>query len=546
MSSCMKALVDQGDQLFGKRGSLLSLWQEISENFYPSRADFTTVRSLGTELASNLMTSYPVLACRDMGNAFGAMLRPSQKEWFSLATSRPDKEDTEAKQWLEHAGKLQRRAMYDRASQFSRATKEADSDFAAFGQAVLSVELNKARSGLLYRCWHLRDCAWVEDEEGAVHTMHRKWKPDCRTLCSLFSNVHDQVRRKLEKEPYAEVNVRHVVMPTEQYASLPGGRPFKQPYVSVWIDTDHNHEMECVGSWTPVYVVPRWQTVSGSQYAYSPAVVAALPDARLIQSVALVLLEAGEKAVNPPVIAVKDAIRSDIAMYAGGVVWADAAYDERLGEVLRPMNVDKSGLAFGMDMIQDLRTQLADAFYLSKLNLPPVGAPGMTAYEVGQRVQEFIRNTLPLFEPMEMDYNGQLCDITFDTLMYASPELRRSIPRSLAGAEINFTFQSPLREAIEKIKVGQYLEGQQVLAQAIQLDPSMRHIVDGKKATRDVLEAVVPAGWLRSEAEVDEMAAADAAQQQTAQMLALMQGGADVAKTISEAAPTAGVGGQAI
>lgn len=546
MSSCMKALIDQGDQLFGKRSSLMSYWQEVAENFYAERADFTTVRTLGDEMAKNLMTSYPLLARRDMGNAFGAMLRPSQKEWFGLATARPDKEDTEAKQWLEWAGGVQRRAMYDRKSQLSRATKEGDHDFAAFGQAVLSCELNKARDGLLYRCWHLRDCAWTENAEGVVDTLHRKWKPTCAELCSLFPNVHEQVRGKMAKEPYAEINVRHIVMPSEMYAALPGGRMFRQPYVSCWIDVDHMHEMECVGSWTPIYIVPRWQTVSGSQYSYSPAVVAALPDARLIQSVALVLLEAGEKAVNPPVIAVKDALRSDIAMYAGGVVWADAAYDERLGEVLRPMNVDKSGLAFGMEMIQDLRTQLADAFYLSKLNLPPVGAPGMTAYEVGQRVQEFIRNTLPLFEPMEMDYNGQLCDITFNTLMYAMPEMRRSIPRSIAGAEVNFTFQSPLREAIEKIKVGQFMEGQQVLAQAINLDPSVQHLVDSKKATRDVLEAVMPAKWLRSEAEVDEMAAADAAQQQTEQLLAMMQGGADVAKTISEAAPTAGVGGQAI
>lgn len=537
MTPKIKALIDQGDQLFNKRGSLLSLWQEIAELFYVERADFTSQRYIGAEMATNLMTSYPIIARRDMGNAFGSMLRPSQKEWFKASTNREDKEDTEAKQWLEWATGMQRRAMYDRTSLFTRATKEGDHDFAAFGQCVISCELNTKRDGLLYRCWHLRDCAWMENEEGKVETLHRKWKPTCLELTKLFANVSQKVRDKLQKTPYDEVNVRHIIMPSEEYSQLEGGKKFRQPYVSIWIDTDNNHEMECVGSWTPIYVVPRWQTVSGSQYAHSPAVVAALPDGRLIQQMTRVLYESGEKAVNPPMIGVKEAMRSDLAIYAGGFTAIDAEYDERMGDVLRPLTIDKSGLNFGLDMIQDLRTQLSDAFYLSKLNLPPVGAPGMTAYEVGQRVQEFIRNTLPLFEPMEMDYNGQLCDLTFTTLLYSVPEMRNSIPKSIAGADIHFTFQSPLHDAIEKTKVGQLLEAQQVLASAIQMDPSVQYIMDGKKATRDVLTAVMPAAWLRTEIEVEEMDAADKAKQQTAELLSMMQGGADVAKTLGEAAP---------
>lgn len=535
---CEKHLVDLGNQLFDKRMSLMSYWQDISEHFFPERANFSVERSLGDEMMQGLMTSAPVLARRDLGNSFGAMLRPSQKEWFGLTSGRPDKEDTDAKQWMEWSAKLQKRAMYDRKAQFGRATKEGDHDFAAFGQCVISTELNRSRDGLLYRCWHLRDVAWMEDANGAVTTIFRKWKPTCAMLCEFFpGKVHPDVLTKLQKTPYDECNVMHIVMPAERYASLPGGKQFKQPYVSCWIDTDKMHVMECVGSWTPIYTIPRWQTVSGSQYAHSPATVCALPDARLLQDVTRVLLEAGEKAVNPPMVAVREAIRNDVSIYAGGITYVDADYDERLGEVLRQLPIDKGGLNFGQEMQVDLRTQLADAFYLSKLNLPPTGGPDMTAYEVGQRVQEFIRNTLPLFEPLEMDYNGQLCDITFETLLRASPEMRNSIPKSLAGEDVTFTFQSPLREAVEKVKVGQFLEASQVLAQAIQIDPSAQHLIDGAKATRDVMGAVVPASWLRSQAEVDERAAADAAQAQTASLLQMMNAGAQVAKTVGEATP---------
>jgi hypothetical protein len=541
--SC-EAIKKQGDQLFEKRGPLLSLWQEIADNFYPERADFTTCRNIGEEMAANLTTSYPIIARRDLGNSFGAMLRPTAKEWFHLRTNRPDKETTISKQWLEWASKLTKNVMYDRRAGFARATKEGDHDFAAFGQAAISVEMNPDRSGVLYRCWHLRDVAWSEDVTGKVSTVHRKWKPTVADLCSLFpKTVHSKVREKLAKTPYDEVNVRHCVMPSKAYAAMTGEKEFNQPFTSCFIDIDHDHVLECVGSWTAAYAIPRWSTVSGSQYAHSPAVVAGLPDARLIQQVSCVLLEAGEKAVSPPMVAVQEAIRGDVSVYAGGITWVDAEYDERLGEVLRPMTHDKSGLNFGMELMQDLRSQLADAFFLSKLNLPPQGGPDMTAYEVGQRVQEFIRNALPLFEPMEADYNGQLCEMTFELVLRNTPEVRQSIPKELAGMELDFTFESPLREAVEKIKVGQYLEASQVLATAIQLDPSVANIIDNKKASRDVLTAVVPVAWLRTEAEVDRMAEEQAAQQQSAQLLQMMQQGADVAATISKASPTVGQGG---
>lgn len=542
--SCIKTIKAQGDELFGKRESLLSLWQEISSLFYPQRADFTKARSLGDEMAANLSTSYPVIACRDLGNSFGAMLRPSAKEWFHVRTNRPDKESLESKQWLEWVTKYLKNVMYDRRAQFTRATKEGDLDFAAFGQCVLSVEMNKMSTGVLYRCWHLRDVAWAEDAEGRITTIHRKWKPTTTDLVNLFpKTVHQNVRDKLEKTPYAEVNVRHVIVPADVYNEISGVKPIRQPYVSIFIDCDNDHEMEAVGSWTTHYVIPRWSTVSGSQYAHSPAVIAGLPDGRLIQQMTSTLLEAGEKATNPPMLAVQDAIRGDVSIYAGGITWVDAEYDERLGEVLRPMTQDKSGLGFGMDMIQDLRSQLADAFYLSKLNLPPAGGPDMTAYEVGQRVQEFIRNTLPLFEPLEQDYNGQLCEMTFELLIRNAPDVRNSVPREIAGAEIAFQFESPLRDAVEKLKIGQFMEAAQVLATAVQLDPSVALIVDNKAATRDALSAVIPAAWMRSEADVEKIAAQQAQQAQTQQLLDSMQQGANAAKTLSEAGPTAGLGG---
>lgn len=535
-----KELIAYGDKLFEKRGTLMSMWQTMSENFYPERADFTLTRTLGDEFAGHLTTSYPLLVRRDLGNSLGAMMRSTSLDWFHMRLLREEYEDQPAKEWMEWAAATQRRAMYDRGSLFTRASKESDHDLAAFGQSVKTVELNKSANGLLYRCWHLRDVVWHEDEEGKIGTVHRKWKPTAQELVKLFGDkCHPKVRDKLiggSKDPYCEINVRHVVMPSDQH-----GEGFKTPYVSVYIDVDNAHIMEEVGQSYFMYVIPRWQTVSGSQYAFSPATVAALPDARLLQAMTLTLLEAGEKAANPPMLGVQEAIRSDVAVYAGGLTWIDAAYDERLGEALRPLTQDKSGIPFGADMRRDIMGMLRECFYLDKLSLPVTG-PEMTAYEVAQRVQDYIRQASPIFEPLEHEDNGAVCETTFELMLsHGAFGSYEDIPQSIRGKEIGFRFESPLHDAIERQKGQKFAEARALLAETLPLDPTAAAHLDFRTAFRDTLTSIgVPAKWMNSEEDADAQIEQDKAEAQAAKLLEGMGAGAEVGEQIGKAAQALG------
>ena len=542
----VRALIERGDQLFSKRGSLVSLWQNIGDEFYPERADFTVTRSLGDDFASHLMTSYPLLVRRDLGNSFGTMMRPTNIDWFHMRCAREEWEDQPAKEWLERATNIQKRAMYDRRSMFVRASKESDHDIAAFGQSVKTVELNRNADGLLYRCWHLRDNAWRENAEGKIDENHRKWKPTASDLCQLFpGKVHSKVQECVsgpgKREPYREIHTRHVVMPCEAYGDERWMRKnakgeYATPWVSVFIDVENEHEIECVGMTYFMYIIPRWQTVSGSQYAFSPATVCGLPDARLLQAMTRTILEAGEKFTNPPMVAVQEALRSDVAIYAGGITWVDAAYDERLGEVLRPLSQDKSGVPIGMDMARDVRAMLGEAFFLSKLTLPERGAE-MTAYEVGQRVQDYIRQAAPLFEPLEDEDNGAVCETTFELLIrHGAFGPAEEIPQSIRGKDIKFQFESPLHEAIERQKGTKFMEATGLLAQVAEVEPAAGEQLDVVEAFRDVLLSIgVPAKWVRSEEEVQKRVEARAQDEEAATLLTALGAGADVAQKIGQA-----------
>jgi hypothetical protein len=532
-------LIERGDTLFAARPRLLNLWQEIASMFYVERADFTVSRLMGDTFADWLMTSYPLIARRDLGNAFSAMLRPTDKDWFNLGTLRPDREDVPARVWFDNARDVMRRAMYAKPTQFVRATKEGDHDFAAFGQCVISAELNRAGDDLLYRNWHLRDVVWCENAEGKIDEVHRKWKPYAKDLARMFSHsAGARLQELAAAKPYEEVECRHVVLCRDDYEPAAGYRAPKEAYVSLYINLLDGEFLEEKPIHNPMYVIPRWETVSGSQYAYSPATVAALPDARLIQAMTLTLLEAGERFTNPPMIAVQQAIRSDVQLYAGGITWVDAEYDERLGEVLRPLTQDKSGMPLGRDLRNDVKAALAEAFFLNKLNLP-MGTDDkeMTAFETGQRVQEYIRQTLPLFEPVETDYNGGLCEVTFDLLLRAGAfGSYQDIPPSIRGEQVQFHFVSPLSEAIDAQKAGKLGIANQIITGLTRYDPTAPQMLDLHTAGRDALLASgVPAKWLRSEKQMQDIAAHQARLAQAQQQLAAMKAGAETVQAMGDA-----------
>ncbi len=296
MKTRVRELVEQGNRLFEKRRPMLSLWQTMAENFYPMRADFTRSRQAGEEFASHLMTGKPVLAHRDLGNALSSMLRPRGQAWFHARTDdEAINADARCRQFLDSLSEAMRRLMYDKRAQFVRATREGDHDFVAFGQAVIEPLPNRDHDGILFRNHHLKDVVWCENAGLEIDVVHREWKLEARLLARLFpAAVHQSVREAAKKAPYREFKCRHIVLPADEYdlASEAGYKPGKQlfPFVSIYVDCENEVILEEVPRKRLGYVIPRWVTVSGSQYAHSPATVTALPDARMLQQITLTLL----------------------------------------------------------------------------------------------------------------------------------------------------------------------------------------------------------------------------------------------------------------
>ncbi len=521
-------LIDLGNKLFSKKEPLNSLMQEIALQFYPVRATFTMSGDyLGRDHADHLNDSYPVLVRRELGNSISATLRPRDQKWF-MATSMDEERDQipENAKYLEYVSQTIRTAMYDVRAKFVRATKEGDHDFITFGQTVLSIEESPDRTHLYYRAHHLRDCAWLENDIGDVDHIHRKDRMSARTMKRRFKEdrLHQSVKDACKKDPGQEFNVRCVMLPSDEYDytgpdAKSKGR--KLPFVMCYVDADNGKMLAEIPSPDFIFVVPRWQTLPGLQYAVSPATSIALPDGRLAQTMALMIMEAGEKAIDPPMAADSEVFR-EFNIAAGAMTWADLQGDRKIGDVFQtiPINADMR-TAFAMRA--DLREMLAKAFFIDKLNLPQVG-PDMTATEVRARLEEHVRQLLPLFEPMEHEYNARLLDKTFSRMRIMNKFSTAQMPDELSGAEISWGFRNPLQEASTRILVQQFREAIEVEMGAQQVGVGVAR-TDFALARDDAVRGIgLPARWRRNdddmaaeaEAKAKEAMAAKAAQEASA------------------------------
>ncbi len=511
MDQRAKDLIAQGDRLFSKRRPLMSVCQSICDNFYPEREGFTYTRSIGEEFADHLLTSYPVLMRRELGNMISAMLRPAGKQWIHVTTEDEDRQSNADKRWLQYATGVQTRAMYDPLARMVEATKQGDHDYVSFGQCILTAELNPLANTLLHRSWHFKDVAWMDGHDGRPEVIHHQWKLPFRIVDKLFGNkIHPTTRRKFEKDPNEDMVGRRIIIPASEYTS-PVGKKWRQPVVSIWIDDEGQNVLDETGVVVQPYVIPRWFRHSNSQYGYSMATMIALPEARTMQAMTLTLLDAGEMATNPPVIAKRGLFRDDFNRYPGGLTYADLEGDGALGDAMEYLNPDKSGLPFGLEMREGQERILSDIFFLNKINMPQNDGK-RTAYEMQLWYEEFKRNTLPLFEPIE-DYNSELCDKDFHILWQNNAfGPLEDIPRSLLGKNIRFRFEGPLNDAGQREKASKFQEMLGMITAAAQMDPSAPAVADVVTGLRDSLNAIqVPAKWIHPEEVMQKIIAEQAA-----------------------------------
>jgi len=522
-------LLKRGDARFSARQQLDSFRDEVARHFCPWHASFMSPLQWGEDFASHLLDGTPLLLARDFKAQVGSMLRPAGKQWFWDRTHDDDlNNDRAVRDYLDWRSRQKMRILFDRSTGAHRAFTMADEFFAYFGDAVISIDLNATMDQLRVKSYHVKECVWALGDDGKANVLTRKEEIPARNMIARFrqpgDKVHHKVREAYDKNPDQIIPIRHEVIPADEYDAYRKTPKSKARFVSVWIDEDNKCVIREREQSTFRYVVASWVRLPHTPYAISPATTIALPDARLIQQQALAIMDAAEKAANPPLVATSDAIRGAIDLKPNGVTWIDRSYDERTGDPLRPLAMGKN-VGIGAEALMRTERQITRAFYLDILRMPDTRNSKSTL-EVQFHIDEYVRAALPLFAPMQSDYNEAVLeevDAVLDHIGYFDPD---EAPDELRDQGIVYQWDNPLAEMIERQRAQQAAElstlGQAwaALEAAAAQSPTLKQI-NVEKGFRESAISIGAARWLLDESEAKR--SVQAGMQANAQQSALMQ-----------------------
>lgn len=451
MSERAQELVRRFKSLKSGRSQFDNHWEDLSYVMLPGRQGFVTDTTPGSKRSDNTFDGTPMQAARGLANAVGGMQRPDGQKFFFVKASDDAVSDTdEAKEWLAAVEDSMMEAMLNPKARFRQATGEVDLDLVVLGTGVLFIGERQRLDGLLYQSLHLKDAVVLFSEEGEAEGILREKTYTLRQADARFGakNLSEVSQRKLEEKKYDDpVKFLHAVLPRRE-GRTDALLAKNLPFASIWIEMEASHEVEIGGFHEFPFTVPRWDTSSGEDYGRSPGMIA-LPDANTLQAMGETILIAGQRAASPPLLVPNDGFFDEANTFPDGITYYDSDLAKAMGKI--PIGPLESGtnLPISRDMQKDTREQIFAAFFRNVLNLPVEG-PQMTATEVMQRKEEFIREIGPVFGRLETDYTGPLVERTFKIMLRANR--LPMIPDILAGQSIRFEYESPVKKIRQQVE----------------------------------------------------------------------------------------------
>jgi len=456
------------------------LWEECAQYFHPNRLGFTSTHVPGDDRHLNVTGSIAELARRSLSTAMSTMLRPAGKQWFKCRTRNETlMGDESVRAWCDIATRLTYSALYDPRAGFEKQCSECDADIVTFGTGVLQIGWEKSKRHLKFKTHSLANVVLALNDLGVYDQAFVFWKLTLRQIVAMFGeeNLPAHLKDELtngDPQLDKEHEVLHACLPNGDFKAFGLGAQ-RLPYASFWVDVTSKEMLNASGYYEFPYVCSPWDTTTGEIYGRSPAMTA-LRDARLASTVTRTLVDAAEKALNPPLVGYADAIRGNLELFAGGMTMIDTTgLPQGANDPIKPIQLGAQPNQM-LDFLKMIEDRIGAAFFRDILELPSPKADSITATEINARQDQYLRQAAPIFSRLEANYNAGIMNRVFAIL------LREGVfpdpPKALYGQDITFEYDSPIKTARDQSEAMKIVQGIQTIAGFAQMNPAVLDNID--------------------------------------------------------------------
>lgn len=443
----LKALIERRQMLKTSREKLEGIWREVSAIYgdIAWQSDATGQDTSREEPAD----ATPQHAVNSYTRFLSSVLRPRGQKWIQPTFKRKALNKVPAARgYLDECGDIMLEGINAIPARFQKAARATDLALTRYGIGFMFIDQLKGRPGApAFRAFHPKQCLIDVDENNTVNTVFRDFTAAPYQAVRLFGleNISPKVREAYDDpvKRFKEMcEYTHVVLPREEAERYGLKVPADAAFLGAYIDLKNVHTLMQDPFFEFPWVTPRQDVMPGTIYGYSIAMMS-LGDSRMLQFIAEALTDASEYTLNPPLVAMDDAIIGDVRVGPNEITYIDPT--NLRGATQRAIErLDLAGnIPVGLEHQLATRQQIMRHFLDDVFSLPD--RSNMSATEIQRRNEDLARVIGPITDDLLPEYNGQIGERCFGMMMRNDqfPFGRRG-PQQLQGEEIEFEYENPV------------------------------------------------------------------------------------------------------
>jgi hypothetical protein len=411
------------------------MWRELADYTMPRKTGTTDMISAPTSAReARLFDTTQIDANATLANGQLSWMTPQATPWFGFEPSPELADSDEVKLWLGTCSENTRKAL--KASNFYTAIHEFYMDRSCFGTAAIYCEQSK-KGRLNFRNLPCGSFCIAEDDEGMVDTVFWETEMTARQMVQRFGeNCSEAVRKQADTANAASTKhkVIHAVYPREDKERDSKQRDkLNMPIASVFFEEAGGAVLEVGGYWSMPVMVSRylvWHNGLGGVYGWAPS-WAALPDARQVNHLQMMMDALAEKTAFPPVAA-PTSMEGEMDLSAGAVNYYDDQNSKGQAPIV-PIGI-VGNYNIGLQRIQEKQASIRKHFHADLFEMFGNIDKQMTAAEVNARLREKVIQISPSFARLTTELLNPLLERVFqicvDLGLYPPPPAAAVVPVS--------------------------------------------------------------------------------------------------------------------